>query len=467
MLSTVVFLRFYLFFRGVLKTVVLLLLTSITSLCVAAAELVINTGESDAAPKAAWEEMANGFMADNPDVTVKINTFDHEGYKDAIKNFLVTNPPDVVAWYAGNRMSPFVKNKLFEDVSDVWEQNDLKRSFRAATEAMSIDGKQWGIPYTNYQWGIYYNKDVFKKFGLLPPKTWGELLVICARLKGAGVVPFTLGSKAQWPTGGWFDYLNLRTNGYRFHMDLTAGKVSYLDPRVEDVFDKWDALVRTGYFIKTHSMLDWQDSLPPLVKGEAAMILLGNFVVNPLRKAGMTETNLGFFQFPIINPQVALAEDAPMDTAHIPSGAKNKKDAKRFLTYISQPQVQVRVNQILGQLPVNNKARLELATTVLFKNNTKDTKDTKDTKEKKPLASTQTTHVDPLMAAGFTMLIGVNNLAQFYDRDASAEMAKIGLDGFQQYMVRPETKHEVLNKLERARVRLNKMDGINFKRQLK
>jgi multiple sugar transport system substrate-binding protein len=23
---------------------------------------------------------------------------------------------------------------------------------------MTIDGKQWGVPYTYYQWGIYYNK---------------------------------------------------------------------------------------------------------------------------------------------------------------------------------------------------------------------------------------------------------------------------------------------------------------------
>ena len=61
-----------------------------------AGTLVINTDASDPAPKAAWEAMAKGFMAANPDVTVKINTFDHEGFKTSIRNFLTAEAPDIL-----------------------------------------------------------------------------------------------------------------------------------------------------------------------------------------------------------------------------------------------------------------------------------------------------------------------------------------------------------------------------------
>ncbi|MDQ1260426.1 MAG: multiple sugar transport system substrate-binding protein, partial [Pseudomonadota bacterium] len=44
-----------------------------------AGELVINTDASDPAPKAAFEALVKGFEKANPDVKVKINTFDHEG----------------------------------------------------------------------------------------------------------------------------------------------------------------------------------------------------------------------------------------------------------------------------------------------------------------------------------------------------------------------------------------------------
>ena len=79
-----------------------------------AGELVINSDHSDPAPKKAMEDLIKDFEAKNPDIKVKWNNFDHEGYKSAIRNFLTADAPDVAAWYAGNRMAPFVKAGLFE-----------------------------------------------------------------------------------------------------------------------------------------------------------------------------------------------------------------------------------------------------------------------------------------------------------------------------------------------------------------
>ena len=145
-----------------------------------ARDLVINTDTSDPAPKAAFQELIDGFKAANPGVTVKWNNFDHEGYKSAIRNFLTADPPDLAAWYAGNRMAPFVKAGLFSDVSDIWTEGKLADSLKSATAAMTIDGKKWGVPYTYYQWGIYYRKDLFEKNGIAVPTTWAEFTAACA-----------------------------------------------------------------------------------------------------------------------------------------------------------------------------------------------------------------------------------------------------------------------------------------------
>ncbi len=384
----------------------------------AAGDLVINTDASDPAPKAAFEAVVKGFEAANPDVKVKVNTFDHEGFKTSIRNFLSAEAPDVVTWYAGNRMAPFVNAGLFEDVSDVWAKEGLAEKLKSADASMTINGKKWGVPYTYYQWGIYYRKDIFAKLGIAEPKSWAELLAACAKLKAAKITPFAIGSKQTWPTGGWFDYLDLRVNGYEFHMDLTAGKVPYTDKRVAAVFDRWDELVKPGYFLANHPSYMWQEALPAFVKGEAAMYLMGNFLVAPAKEAGLTEQQLGFMVFPTITPGLPRSEDAPTDTVHIPSKARNKVDAKRFLAYIAKPDVQTKVNEILGQLPVNKDA---------------------------------TQPNDPYLKAGFAMLSSAHALAQFYDRDAPAEMAKAGMDGFQRYMLKPETRGEVLLRLEEVR----------------
>ena len=64
-----------------------------------AGTLVINTDLTDPAPKAAFEWAFNKFQEENPDVTIEVNNFDHEGYKQAIRNFLTTNPYLSIEWY--------------------------------------------------------------------------------------------------------------------------------------------------------------------------------------------------------------------------------------------------------------------------------------------------------------------------------------------------------------------------------
>jgi multiple sugar transport system substrate-binding protein len=206
-------------------------------------------------------------------------------------------------------------------------------------------------------------------------------------------------------------------------MDLTAGKIPWTDPRVKKVFENWAELIKPGYVTANHAAIDWQDALPLLAQGKAATYLMGNFAVAPLKDAGMTDDTLGFFQFPGITPGIPMAEDAPTDTVHIPSGAKNKEDAKKFLAFLAQADTQTKINAELGQLPVNNQS---------------------------------TVADDPFLQAGFKMLSNAYALAQFFDRDAPAEMAKVGMEGFQEFMVKPDHINRILDRLEKARQRIYK-----------
>jgi multiple sugar transport system substrate-binding protein len=63
---------------------------------------------------------------------------------------------------------------------------------------------------------------------------------------------------------------------------------------------------------------------------------------------------------------------------------------------------------------------------------------------------------DTYLKAGFNMLSNAYALGQFYDRDASAEMAKAGMDGFQQFMLKPESRDAMLKRLEQVRKRVYK-----------
>jgi len=383
-----------------------------------ASELIINSDASDPAPKAAFGEIVKAFEQENPDIKVTYNLYDHEGYKTTIRNWLVTSPPDVVFWYAGNRMKAFVDRGLFEDVSDIWDTNKLHQDFASAAPAMTIDGKQWGVPYTYYQWGIYYRKDIFDKLGIDEPKTWDEYLAACATLQKNNITPVTIGTKYLWTTAGWFDYLDLRVNGLAFHMDLMDGKVPYTDPRVKKVFETWKQMVEPGYFLPNHATYSWQEAQPFLYRGEAAMYLIGNFIA-PNFPAEL-DGKMAFMQFPMINPEVGMSEDAPMDTLHIPSKAKNKADARKFLAFMARPENQTAVNKALLQIPPNNKAH--------------------------PVDNA-------FLNKGVEMLNNADGTAQFFDRDTDPAMAKEAMKGFQEFMVKPERLDSILMRLEKVRQR--------------
>ena len=386
--------------------------------------LRITSDMSNPAPRAVMEQLAADFDAMHPDLTVELTIVDREAWKTQIRNVLSANAPDVVNWYAANRMGPFVDAGLFLDITEWWDAGDYE-GLESVRGAMTMDDRQWGVPYTYYQWGVYYREDIFNELGLSEPATWEEELANCQVIVDSGRACYTIGSKFLWTAGGWFDYLNMRTNGFDFHMALARGEVPWTDERVRATFANWRTLIDMGGFIEDHQTYSWQEALPQFVNGEAAAYLMGNFVVPHLRDAGLTDDQIDFYQFPAIADGIAMGEDAPTDTFHVPAGAENLEAARAFLAYVTSAEVQTAINgpDALGQLPVNANSSVA---------------------------------DDEFLQQGFTMLSqnATGGIAQFFDRDWPAEMASIGMEGLQEFMVFPDNLDDILERLESARERI-------------
>ncbi len=383
-------------------------------------ELVINSNISDPAPKEAFNHLVDRFREEYPDIDVTLNEFDHEAYKTAIRNFLPVDPPDVALWFAGNRMRHFVDQGLVRDVSDLWDEAGFHDTMASSRAAFTVDGAQYGVPWGYYQWGVYYRQDIFDEYGLDVPENWDEFMAVGDTLVDNGITPVTIGTRFNWTAAGWFDYLNLRINGYDFHMDVTDGNVPYTDERLDPVFDTWREMVERGFFLQDHATYSWQEAQTPLIDGDAAMYLIGNFIVPDLEAAGVID-DIGFFQFPVINPDVGMYEDAPTEAYLIPSGAQNVEQAKLFLEFASQADILADFAYSIGNIPPNNQSR-------------------------EP--------EDRFTLAGFDMLNAADGLAQFYDRDTHPDMADAGMEGFQEFMSRPDREQQIRERLERARQRV-------------
>ncbi|MGJ8526952.1 ABC transporter substrate-binding protein [Maritalea sp.] len=397
------------------RGVTALLAATMMSATAFAGDLVINFDDLNPGPKKGFDDAVAQFQAENPDINVIVNNNDREAHKTAIRNFLTADAPDVTSWYPGNRMAPFVDAGLFTPVTDLWEEQGFNEDLAAIKPTMTRDGEIWGVPYSYYQWGVYYRKDLFDLLKIEEPQTWSELLAACSVMKENNVTPFTIGTKFLWTAAGVFDYINLRTNGYDVHNALTAGEIKYTDPKIVKTFENWKQLIEECGFVDNHASMSWQDAIAPFANGDAAMYVMGNFSVDGYKNAGLTEDQIDYFKFPEITPGLPRAEEAPADAFFIPTNAKNKEDARKFLAFVARPDVQSKWNSTIGQLPINSKAEVG---------------------------------DDKFIKEGFETVSTAAGLAQFYDRDAPAAMAKAGMEGFQEFMLDTSKMMAILERLD-------------------
>ena len=290
----------------------------------ASQEVTFGSNQSDAVPKKAYADMlaASG-------LTVKVNTIEHETFQENINNYLQGNPDDVFTWFAGYRMQFFAAQGLAGDISDVW--GGLSGMSEALKKASTgEDGKQYFVPLTTYPWGLFYRKSVWEEKGYQEPKTLDELVTLAKQMQTDGLIPIAFADKDGWPAMGTFDQLNLRINGYQFHVDLMAGKEAWDSAEVKKVFDTWRGLL--PYHQEDALGREWQEAAQALQKKQAGMYLLGMFVGEQFPEKDRED--LDFFTFPEIDPAIGTgAIEAPIDGLMMRAEPKNEEGAKQLLKF--------------------------------------------------------------------------------------------------------------------------------------
>jgi len=266
---------------------------------------------------------------------VKLNSVDRDSWVQNFNTYL-QQPDDVMGWNAGYRMRAFASKGAVGDVSDVWETigPEFGEGFKSASTG--LDGKQYFIPYTFYPWGIFYRKSLWEEKGYEIPVTWDDFLVLLEKIKTDGLIPIASSNDGGWQQMGWFDMINMRTNGYDFHVSLMGGKESWEDDKVKAVFENWSTVL--PYYQENFAARTWQEAATSLGAKESAMFLLGSFLVSNFDPEADPEAqaiidDIDFFAFPEINPEFGQdAVEAPIDGYMKAKSPKNPEGANALLT---------------------------------------------------------------------------------------------------------------------------------------
>ena len=182
-------------------------------------EVSVGSNASDPLTKDAYGAMFSRFEEKNPDITLAINTVDHNTFQEQINTYLQGVPDDVFTWFAGFRMQFFADKGLSTSINDVWDEigSNYASSFKQASTG--LDDNQYFVPFITYPWALFYRKSFFADNGYTVPTTIQELKDLGDGMLANGHVPIAFGDKDGWPAMGTFDYLNMRVNGYQYHVD--------------------------------------------------------------------------------------------------------------------------------------------------------------------------------------------------------------------------------------------------------
>ncbi|HEX9373856.1 MAG TPA: extracellular solute-binding protein, partial [Roseiflexaceae bacterium] len=148
------------------------------------------------------QQAVDRFKADNPNVDVEVVPLQNDPYKTKIKVAMgAGNPPCIFPTWGGGPLNEYVKANQVIDLTPYMTKDNYKSRFvDAAFTPITFDGKIWGVPVENSSLAvIFYNKAIFQKYNLTPPKTYDDLMKVVQTLKDNGVAPFALPNKTKWP----------------------------------------------------------------------------------------------------------------------------------------------------------------------------------------------------------------------------------------------------------------------------
>jgi multiple sugar transport system substrate-binding protein len=286
---------------------------------------------SDPTTKAAFAQLTTNATAATK-IQVKINTVDHNTFQQNINNYLQGTPDDLFTWFAGYRLQFFAKQGLLHEIDDVWDT--IGANFNDATKSLAkgLDNHYYLVPIYNYPWVVWYNKSTFADKGYTVPATWDDFVALAKKMKTDGLIPLAFADKDGWPALGTFDIINLRVNGYDYHIKLMKHEVPWTDPGVTAVFNQWAEIL--PYAQQGANGRLWQDAAKALENKKAGMMFQGSNQV-AANYAAANLADLDFFPYPAINPTHGQDfMDAPTDGFCVSAKAKNVDAAKSILKYI-------------------------------------------------------------------------------------------------------------------------------------
>jgi sn-glycerol 3-phosphate transport system substrate-binding protein len=250
---------------------------------------------------------------------------------------------------------------VYQVMADAGEKFDVKSYIPAvAGYYTNTAGQMLSFPFNSSTTVFYYNKDAFKKAGLDPnqaPVTWQAVVAAAAKIKASGA------SSCAFTTG-WQSWVQLESFSAWHNVPFATEQNGFAgnDPK----------LVFNGPLQVRHigNMQDWakkgyftyagrkNEPEAKFYSGECAMLTSSSAAYGTIKqnaKFDFTVSTLPYYNDVPGAPQNTIIGGASLWVM----GGKSKEEYKgvaKFLTFLSQPEIQAEWHQATGYLPITMAA---------------------------------------------------------------------------------------------------------------
>ncbi|GEM_PF-1347341 len=255
--------------------------------------------------------------------------------------YVAGDPIDVVICAANPVNTSYARLGLIQPMTD-FVAADPDRFTAEALENFRVGKDVWAAPLSVVNIStFFYNRDLFDRLGITPPKNDAEFRSIAEKLKAAGAIPAIHQGKNAWMWTPWFYSALVQTTGGQqraYLADVLAGKARFTDQAGLAALQLTRKWLDDGVLDPQSSELDEEGMKVAFLSGRAAMFMGGTWDMPGLR--ANAKFRWGTFPFPKITN--TPGRPRPFGGAEmglcVGRGSRNPALARAYIEFMTRPE---------------------------------------------------------------------------------------------------------------------------------
>lgn len=298
---------------------------------------------------AMYGEVVKAFNEIDPNIKVELTVSKNIG-EELVPQVAAGNFPDVVFLAQGSKSGfteNFVRGKTLEDLTDVLSIQVPGEQVKVSDKLVDGlvgnlatnpygDAKVYLMPTFSTPTALVYDEGLLAKKGWAVPADFDQFFALGDKAKADGISLFT------YPTAGYLDTyfpaLLASIGGLDFYRDVvTYKKDVWLTPEARQALElsvklaTYAAPTTVGYA----NAQDFSKNQQSILDGTTLFMPNGGWVTNEMKDAPRSEGfKWGFAPVPAAKANGVRYVNTFVDSVWVPSGAKNKDAAKKFIAFL-------------------------------------------------------------------------------------------------------------------------------------